>query len=227
MALEYKELLVDNEIIACEYTIRERNVVILHGAGSSSRNRYDEFARIIQSWDIGVILFDFSGHGSSSGNIKESSLKKRFSQARYVIDTLLPAGSEFYIIGFSMGAQIACDLLKNYTERIPAVLFGCPGIYDQEAKSIPFGNKEFTNILRTTNSWQNSDAFEAIRLFKGTTIIAIGADDTVIPKGIVDKLIDNAVNGVIYRYENVDHQLAKWLSGNPEELSSLISKLLA
>lgn len=104
-----------------------------------------------------------------------------------------------------MGAQTTCNLLEKYGNRVPAVLLRCPGIYDKRVVNVRFDNSKFTNILRTEKSWNNSNAFDIIRSYLGKTIVAIGSDDKVIPDGVVDRLIDCAMNGFEHKYKNVDH----------------------
>ncbi len=224
--MQVQKLEIDNETIVCEYLIRNENVVILHGAGKSGRDRYYDFADNIMRRGYGVVLFDFSGHGDSSGQLGQSSLARRKSQAYEVIKRLLPEDSTFYLIGFSMGAQTASDLLNYYGARIPAILLGCPGIYDRKAVDIKFDNSNFTKTIRANNSWQNSLAIDSLREYNGETIVVIGEEDPVIPKDVISLITRNAKDPTLLTYAGVDHQLAKWLSLHTDELEHLVDELL-
>jgi len=226
MQLNHRKLKVDEEGLYCEFAIKQRNAVILHGAGKAERTRYYSIARELFSNGIGVIMFDFSGHGDSTGKISELSLSRRKIQAQAVIDELVPAESKLYLLGFSMSAQTVCDLLDIYTERIEAILLGCPAIYTNEVTDLTFGDSRFTTKLREENSWMQSTAPLELKSFRGITIIAIGGNDDVIPKGVVKLLKDVTQNLNYNEYPGVSHQLAKWLSENPRELSELIEILL-
>src|SRR4051812_31778357 len=100
MILQKQTLEIDGEQIVCEYELRETNAVILHGAGQAHRGRFYEIAEALLARGVGVVVFDFSGHGESSGQSSELSLRRRFLQAQAVIDTILPTDSPFYLVGF-------------------------------------------------------------------------------------------------------------------------------
>lgn len=221
MKLIKADIAADGERLACEYALKDKNAVILHGAGTSEMTRFYPIAGELAKYGIGVILFDFSGHGQSSGKLSEQSLEKRRIQARAVIDKIVPKG-ELYLLGFSMGAQTLCDILPTYQDRVRAVLLGCPAIYSEKARNIDFGNNEFTSILRSKNSWKNSTAPGFLKSFSGYTVIAIGGQDEVIPQGVVNLLKIAARKPVYKEYGGVTHQLVKWLSENPKELSKLV-----
>ncbi len=225
MQFERKILEIDNEKIVCETLIRKDNVVILHGAGASDRKRYYGLAREILRRGFGVILFDFSGHGDSTGELKDLSLNRRVIQVRKVIDTLAPKEGSLYLVGFSMSGQTVCDLLPLYKERIPAILLGCPGVYARSVQKMVFGGGEFTSKIRSLDSWKDSAAFDELRSFRGRTVIAIGSDDQVIPKLVIVSLKKVANDLEYVEYSGVDHQLAKWLASHENEQKKLIDLL--
>jgi len=226
MQLKQSIFEVDNETIICESLVKKDNVVILHGAGMSHRKRYYTLARAIIQRGFGVVLFDFSGHGDSSGELKDLSLARRRLQARSVIDTILPKEGNLYLAGFSMSGQTACDLLPFYKERVRAVLLGCPGIYTQSAHEIVFGGGDFTTKIRVADSWKDSAAFDELQNFEGRTIIAIGERDQIIPKEVIISLKTAAKHPRYIEYPGVDHQLAVWLADHESEQEKLLNDLL-
>jgi pimeloyl-ACP methyl ester carboxylesterase len=218
---------IDNEHIVCEAHIKsDADVIILHGAGTSNRKRYYSLAKAILSRGLGVLLFDFSGHGDSSGKLEDLSLERRRIQAQKAIDTLIPQESKLYLIGFSMSGQTVCDLLPLYSERIPAILLGCPGIYTESVQKKPFGGGEFTQKIRQTGSWNDSLALDELSMFNGRTVIAIGENDPVIPREVILSLKRSAKHLSYAEYPNVDHQLAVWLAGHEHEQGELLDLLL-
>lgn len=222
-----KILQVDGETIVCEYKLMQENVVILHGAGQANRVRYYHLAECFLKKNIGVVLLDFSGHGDSSGHIHDLSLKRRQIQAEAIIDQILPEKSLFYLAGFSMSGQTVCDLLPVYRDRIKAILLGCPGIYTVKVRELPFGAELFTSTIRHFESWRESDAPTKLQNFKGKTILVIGANDKVIPGGVVDILKNSAKHLTYHEYEGVDHMLARWLEQHPEASGQLINDLIS
>lgn len=102
MKLQRKILKVDNENIVCETSLRKDNAIILHGAGAADRKRYYALAHAILRRGIGVILFDFSGHGDSTGELKDLSLNRRKTQAQSVINAFTSGEGYLYLIGFRL-----------------------------------------------------------------------------------------------------------------------------
>lgn len=226
MQLTKQVLKVKNREIVCEYVIKKRNVVILHGAGASNRARYYTFAEEIIKHDYGVVLFDFMGHGESSGELRDSSLNDRHEQAVKVIETLLPAHSELILVGFSMSGETVCDLLPQFSGRVNTILLGCPAVYAQEAADLAFKDIQFKPLIRTPGSWRNSIALKNLAQFQGQTFIAYGNEDEIIPREVIDTLRTTAKNVTYRQYEGVSHALAVWLSEHPADLNSLVAEII-
>ncbi|MDX6312847.1 MAG: uncharacterized protein QOF44_2311, partial [Streptomyces sp.] len=60
-------------------------VVLLHGAGTSEKERLTALMEEFAARGCRALAFDFSGHGGSSGELGELSLRRRFEQAVAVI----------------------------------------------------------------------------------------------------------------------------------------------
>jgi uncharacterized protein len=227
MKLEKRIIDSDGERLVCEFVLRDKNAVILHGAGTSKRQRYYPIAEELLKNGAGVVLFDFSGHGESTGELKDLSLARRQAQAGAVIDQVVPEGSPLYLCGFSMGAQTACDILPRYGGRTQAVLLGCPAIYAADVRDTRFGDPGFTERLREHESWTASDAPRLLSDFGGRTVIAIGDRDEVIPPGVAD-LLKGAGNNLTFKeYAGAPHALAAWLEAHPAELAGLVDCLVS
>jgi len=225
MQLKQSVLEIDNEKISCETLIQRDNVVIFHGAGASNRKRFHVLAEAILRRGVGVVLFDFSSHGDSTGRREELSLERRRVQAQKVIEALLPREGKVYFAGFSMSGQTVCDLLPFYKERVPAILLGCPAVYAKGAQNLVFTG-EFTTKIRSANSWKDSTAFSELRAFEGKTIIAIGDEDQVIPSEVIIALKESANHLSYVEYPGVDHQLAVWLAAHKQEQDKLLDLFL-
>ena len=226
MNLESRVLEVDGERLFCEISPRKDNVVILHGAGEANRKRYYALAEAILRRGVGVILFDFSGHGESTGELKSLSLSRRKTQAQSVIKTFAPKEGYLYLVGFSMSGQTVCDLLSLYKERIPAILLGCPGVYSKSVYGMLFGGGEFTTKIRAIDSWKDSTAFDELSNFEGKTVIAIGGEDQVIPKEVITQLKESSKHFNYIEYPGVEHQLAMWLATHKKQQEELLDLLL-
>lgn len=218
-------LIVDGEQLACEYLIRPKTVVVLHGAGTSGKDRYYEFTRQALDLGLGVVIFDFSGHGDSTGTISKLSLQRRFVQAQGVISALCK-DTEIYLAGFSMGGQTTVDVIENNNEdAIKGVLLGCAAIYDSKVREMPFGDKAFTETIRRPRSWKNSNVGSVLENYQGKILVVIGENDDVIPKQVTEMYATSRLGSDLLTYPSVSHQLVKWLNAHPSEWKNILIRL--
>lgn len=199
--------------------------LFIHGAGKSEKSKTLYLAKKLIEQNICSLSFDHSGHGESSGELKESSLKERYQQACAAMD-LLSKDTPLSVCGSSMGGHIAMRLLKDY--EIENLILFCPAAYDKDAFNIPF-NQGFSDIIRQKDSWKNSDLFELLSNFTGNLLLFIGEDDEVIPPGVID-LIDQSCQKCkskkIIKIKNCPHKMHNWLQENEEERNEVTKTIL-
>jgi esterase/lipase len=85
----------DNEKLSGETILANPDdlpqILILHGAGQATKERAKPLAeRVVNETGQGVLAFDFSGHGESSGELNQSSLQKRVNEANAAWQFLAP-----------------------------------------------------------------------------------------------------------------------------------------
>jgi len=68
-----------------------------------------------------------------------------------------------------------------------------PAMYTSMAYTVPF-NEGFTDIIRQPESWENSDAWDILSGYRGRLLIIAAENDKVIPKRVIKKIYDSAVN---------------------------------
>ena len=78
----------------------------LHGAGTAHRGLVSYIAEHLASKEQALMRFDFSGHGESSGTLKESSLTSRLDEAKAALQ-FLDTSAGICLIGSSMGGHVA------------------------------------------------------------------------------------------------------------------------
>jgi len=177
--------------------------------------------------NIESFTFDHSGHGESTGELKKSSLKKRVDEATEALKAS-SLSTPISLCGFSMGGYVSIKLAESLgLENIQNLILFCPGIYNAEAYSVQF-DQGFTDILRTKDSWENSDAFQILDKFTGNLLIIIGDQDEVIPEGIADQLYESTSSAksreLIY-LPGCTHSINSWFKNNPEEANRIIQKI--
>jgi pimeloyl-ACP methyl ester carboxylesterase len=124
-----------------------------------------------------------------------------------------------------MGGYIAIKLLELCT--IDTLILMCPALYDQRAYSVPFG-KGFTDILRTPESWRNTDALKILEKFTGKLMVIVGDKDEVIPPAIITLIMHHspmAQKKELYVIPNCPHKINTWLAEHQEELLNMHNKI--
>lgn len=164
------------------------DVLFLHGASTAMKDRIKYLADDFVKRGQALMAIDFSGHGESTGKLNESSLKKRINEAHAAMKYMDPT-KPLTIIGSSMGGHIALEMLK--TGRVETLILFCPAVYSDESVDLQFDGG-FTEAIRKANSWESSSLFDELQKFYGRFFIVIGHEDTVIPHGVLTKLIASA-----------------------------------
>jgi len=200
-------------------------VLFLHGAGRGSKQRPLPIAEyLLEKEKVSSFLFDFSGHGESSGILVASSLAKRVAEARAALQFFNPK-EKFSICAFSMGGHIALELLADF--QIENLVLFYPGIYTHKAKEVQF-NQNFSEIIRQPESWKQATVIKNLHTFRGNLLIVIGDKDGVIPSGVIE-LIDAAAQQTkrkeVLRIQGADHLFLQKLLQDPTQKQMLCEKV--
>ncbi|MER8031564.1 alpha/beta hydrolase [Streptomyces bauhiniae] len=205
--------------------------VLLHGAGTGSKERLLPLLSAFAERDRHALAFDFSGHGRSTGHLSELSLRRRCEQAVAVIDAHAGDGP-LTLVGFSMSGQTVADLVRHYGRRVASVGLCAPGIFAAAAWDEPFGDGTgaFTKVLRTPGSWRDSPALPALRGFEGRAVLVTPGTDAVIPVEVTEAVEEALSTRARYsRLElpDAEHKLGLWFRDHPEDGRRLAAELSA
>ena len=199
--------------------------IFIHGGGSASyKERIIDFTEPIFKENINILSFDFSGHGESTGTLATGSLERRVIEAQEIIKHY-SALQALTIFGASMGGYIAIKLLELFP--INTLILFCPALYDVKAYEIPF-DKGFTEIIRSFESWRNTDVLKILEKFTGKLLIIMGSEDQVIPEGVIELIMKHATRvnkKELYIIPQCSHQIHTWLESHPEDLKRLHQKI--
>jgi len=200
-------------------------VLVLHGAGDSNRGRFQMLREDLFVEGISSVAFDFVGHGDTGGDLKSSSLSSRTRQACRVVDSL-NLQQPFSVIGASMSAYTSVKLLQHY--QIKSLILLVPAMYTSQANTIPF-NRGFTDIIRRPQSWNHSDAWKILAKYRGRLLIVAGENDQIIPRGVINRIYDSAVNATereLYMAPNASHFVFTDLRANdPPEFENVFGRI--
>ncbi|AYC41830.1 Multifunctional-autoprocessing repeats-in-toxin [Streptomyces griseorubiginosus] len=205
--------------------------VLLHGAGRSSREQLLPLLDEFTVHGCRALAFDFSGHGESSGELAEASLRRRFEQAVSVIDAQVPADGPLVLVGFSMSGQTVADLVRHYGGRVAAIGLCAPAVYAGETWELPFGrgDGEFSAVIRRPDSWRQAPALQALRGFEGRAVLAVPGTDAVIPPEVTEAVQEAlAFRSQFTRLElpDAEHRLGAWLRDHADDRRELVTALL-
>lgn len=157
--------------------------IVLHGAGQSSRARFDRLRRALMENGIPSASFDFIGHGETGGSLPGSTLHGRTDQAAAVIRHACQ--EPLTLIGASMSGYSAVRLTETFA--VDNLVLLVPAVYTPRAYDLPFG-PAFSAALRTPGSWQASDAFTVLSRFPGSLLVVAAESDDVIPGEIPQRI---------------------------------------
>lgn len=201
------------------------SVLSLHGAGDAIRQRVFYLAEAMLSLRAETFAFDFSGHGESTGTLRQSSLKRRVTQAQAALDTV-QFSTPTILMGNSMGGYVAAALGASI--KPAGLLLLCPALYDDAAFDVPF-DERFSSILRTANSFERSSLPQRLKSFTGDVLLLIGENDDVIPPRVMqiyESSFDSARSFVSHQIPEAPHRLHLW-AAKPENTAKLVEPIAA
>lgn len=162
-------------------------VVILHGAGTSSSGRHRSLRADLVDSGARVLSIDFPGQGEAAGSLLGQTLLSRLKHAQCLIEQYGDKHLTRTVVAFSMSGDTTVRLLAEGSLTIHRLVLVCPAIYPEASLEVPFG-QAFTTCIQEADAWRTSRAFELARLFTGHVDIVIGSDDEVIPIAVIDEL---------------------------------------
>ncbi|MES9505253.1 alpha/beta fold hydrolase [Streptomyces sp. NPDC000609] len=205
--------------------------VLLHGAGTGSKERLLPLVREFVAHGCRAVAFDFSGHGESTGKLGELSLRRRFEQAMCVIEAYAGPDAPLVLVGFSMSGQTVADLARHYGDRVVSLGLCAPAVYAAEAWNEPFGNGNgrFSGIIRRPDSWREAPALDALRAYEGRAVLAVPGTDEVIPPAVTEAVQEALAARARYtRFDLPDasHQLGLWFREHGDERREFVAAVL-
>ncbi|MFE3942105.1 alpha/beta fold hydrolase [Streptomyces sp. NPDC059118] len=205
--------------------------VLLHGAGTGSKERLLPLVREFVAHGCRAVAFDFSGHGESTGKLGELSLRRRFEQAVSVIEAHAGPDAPLVLVGFSMSGQTVADLARHYGDRVVSLGLCAPAVYAAEAWNEPFGNGNgrFSGIIRRPDSWREAPALDALRAYEGRAVLAVPGTDEVIPPAVTEAVQEALAARAQYtRFDLPDasHRLGLWFREHGDERREFVAAVL-
>jgi esterase/lipase len=93
-------------------------IIFLHGLMSDIKSKKAKYLQKFSNKNkINLLLFEYSGHGTSSGRFIDFSIKNWIEDSREIIEKLTK-NKKIILIGSSMGAWIGIQLIKYFHKKI-------------------------------------------------------------------------------------------------------------
>ena len=93
-------------------------IIFLHGLMSNIQSKKAKhLKKFVNKNKINLLLFEYSGHGKSSGKFMDFSIKNWVDDSRSIIKKLIKK-DKIVLVGSSMGAWIGVILIKYFYKRI-------------------------------------------------------------------------------------------------------------
>ncbi|WP_229864593.1 alpha/beta fold hydrolase [Streptomyces djakartensis] len=206
--------------------------VLLHGAGNGGKERLVPLLSAFAAHGCRALAFDFSGHGESTGVLRELSLRRRFDQAVSVIDAYTPVDEPLILVGFSMSGQTVADLVRHYgDDRVAALCLCAPAVYTAEAWDVPFGEGDgpFSELIRRPGSWRDSPALDVLAAYEGRAVLAVPGTDDVIPPAVtqaVSEALARRAQFTHWELPEAEHRLGLWFRDHPDDRREFVTALL-
>ncbi|MFF5962594.1 alpha/beta fold hydrolase [Streptomyces collinus] len=206
-------------------------VVLLHGAGTGSKERLMPLLAEFAAHGCHALAFDFSGHGESTGLLPELSLRRRFEQAVSVIDARACGDAPLVLVGFSMSGQTVADLVRHYGDRVAALGLCAPAVYAAEAWDVPFGagDGRFSEIIRRPGSWRTAPALDVLREFEGRAVLVVPGTDEVIPPAVTEAFSEALARRAQFTHwelPDAGHRLGPWFRDHPTDRREFVTAVL-
>ncbi len=199
-------------------------ILSLHGAGNSTRQRAMYLAEHFSGLGFTTTTFDMSGHGESTGLLKESTLKRRHNQALAVATQATPVLPNI-VMGSSMGGYIAITLLPDIP--IEALILICPALYAAEAYDMPF-DASFSGVLRRPGSYKDAHTLAFLETFKGSILFLIGEKDEVITSEIMETYLKSCPNARYVQHSVIagaPHQIHLWATQSSANTATIFTEV--
>ncbi len=100
----------------------QTTIIFLHGLMSNIQSKKAKYLKNFSNKNkVNLLLFEYSGHGRSSGQFIDFSIKNWVEDSRLIIKRLIKK-NKIILIGSSMGAWIGILLIKHFYKRIKGVI---------------------------------------------------------------------------------------------------------
>lgn len=173
-------------------------VLVLPGYSSSKERQKGHAEAMVQETGASALVVDFSGHGTSPFELRDTRPGQHFLELICVFDWLKEKypNAKITVSGNSYGGFLAIQLTKyrefdNLILRAPAI-YKPSAFYDLWARridNVEEYDKEMASYRRDTELLAKHPLFNRAANFKGGVLVVVHGEDELIPRETTDTII--------------------------------------
>lgn len=218
-------------------------VILCHGfSGNMGGKLFDDITADLNKEGIGVLRFDFNGHGKSEGRFQDMTVPNEIDDAKAVIKwaSKLPTTASISLLGHSQGGVVAAmtagelgaKVIKSLVLMAPAAVLRddalrgntMGAVYDPwnvpEFVTLPFGLKLGHDYIVSARTLP---IYETAEKYTGPTLIIHGTADRVVPYTYGERFHHDLPDATLRLMDGEDHGFSK----NTPEAALIASDWLA
>lgn len=199
-----------------------QHVVFCHGGGTRPLTNFRVVANELSARGFNCHIFDFPGHGQSSGVLGDQSLRIRYEALSCLLAHLNE--DDYSLVGFSMGADNVVRCANSSDFPVSRAIIGAPAAYSQRAFGLRF-KPDFTEEITRAESWESSELFDLWEGFVGEKHLLVPEHDSVIPQAITDRYVSFTERSHVHRLAGFSHTLTQNAASSPDKLAALVAVL--
>ncbi len=175
-----------------------RILIVLPGYSSSKARQKVHAEAMVQDTGMSALVVDFSGHGNSPFELRDTRPAQHFIELIYVFDWLKQQypNAAVSLSGSSYGGFLAVQLTKyrefeNLILRAPAI-YRPSAFYDLWSKRIDDQEgyeKDIAKYRRDTQTLAKHPLLARASAFKGQVLVVVHEEDEVVPRETTDSYI--------------------------------------
>jgi esterase/lipase len=188
-------------------------IIFLHGLMSDIKSKKAKHLKKFANENkINLLLFEYSGHGRSSGKFTDLSIKNWAEDSRSIIKKLINK-NKIVLIGSSMGAWIAILLIKHFYKRIKGFIAIAPAPdFTEELNDIEKIKIKKNKIYKLKSSRNNFYPITKKFIFDGKKILVLNKKiNCSFPVELLHGIKDSSVSWV-YSIKLIKTLISKKLS---------------
>lgn len=205
-------------------------VILMHGFSSNKNNSTNMYLtpKLISN-SVAVIRFDFRGHGSSEGNLRNTTITRGIEDLQQVLNDSIVANPEFenlklVLFGSSFGATIAlASPIKSVGITVKSPVIDIPEMqlinrgeevlnkWKKDGVILIKGSKKTSELNYSyVSDALNYDIYNIISNKPSPVYIVHGSCDEIAPVSQSRKLLEKANNKVeLVEIDGADHRYTK------------------